>query len=113
MKIKLLILFCALSFGACNSSRQAKTSDRVLYVAPFTKPCSAGVMQKDCLLVKWETTSGEWSFFYDDIEGFDYQKGYQYKLLVHEEPVENPPADASSIHYTLVKILSKNLAEKH
>jgi heat shock protein HslJ len=48
-----------------------------------------------------------YTLFHDQIEGFDFEPGYEYELLVLVEPVENPPADASSLKYTLVEEVSK------
>jgi hypothetical protein len=45
--------------------------------------------------------------FYDTISGFEFVSGYNYRLLVKRETVENPPQDASKYQYTLLKILSK------
>lgn len=47
-----------------------------------------------------------WTKFYSTIEGFDYQPGTIYNLSVKAEPIDNPPADASSIKYTLLEIQS-------
>ena len=44
------------------------------------------------MLVK-ENPDEKYSLFYDQIEGFDYQEGFEYELVVQEEEVENPPAD--------------------
>ncbi len=44
---------------------------------------------------------------YSQIEGFEYQPGFIYKLKVKEEKMRDVPADASSIKYTLLKVLEK------
>lgn len=49
----------------------------------------------------------EWELFYGGIDGFTYEEGYEYKVLVSLTPVENPGPDMSSIKYTLIKLLSK------
>ncbi|WP_440453676.1 DUF4377 domain-containing protein [Psychrobacter sp. ASPA161_9] len=41
------------------------------------------------------------------IEGFDYEPHYEYTLLIKNKTVANPPADASSIHSKLIKIIEK------
>ncbi|WP_367179617.1 DUF4377 domain-containing protein [uncultured Psychrobacter sp.] len=41
------------------------------------------------------------------IEGFDYEPYYEYTLLIKNTTVANPPADASSIHSKLIKIIEK------
>jgi len=50
--------------------------------------------------------SDNWFKFYNTIEGFDYQPGYIYDLKVVVEQVDNPPADGSSLKYTLQEIKS-------
>lgn len=65
-----------------------------------------GVAPQKCLLVK-KGADTNWTFFYSQIEGFNYEEGYEYVLEVKEEKVENVPADASSLKYILVKEVSK------
>ncbi|MCJ7756678.1 MAG: DUF4377 domain-containing protein, partial [Gillisia sp.] len=50
--------------------------------------------------------SDNWLKFYNTIEGFDYQPGYIYDIKVLVEQVDNPPADGSSLKYTLQEIKS-------
>jgi len=49
----------------------------------------------------------EWSFFYNEIEGFEYEKAYIYELSVRKEPVENPMQDESAVKYILQDVISK------
>ena len=41
------------------------------------------------------------------IENFEYEKGFEYKLLVRKRNLKNPPQDSGSAIYTLIEILSK------
>ena len=68
-----------------------------------------GVGPMNCMLVqKGENPDqGQWQNFYSQIEGFEYQPGFIYKLKVKEEGLQDVPADASSIKYTLLKVLEK------
>lgn len=52
----------------------------------------------------------KWNYFYDEIEGFDYHPGFVYDIQVRKKKVKNPPQDASSIKYTLVKVISQEAA---
>ncbi|MCO6450613.1 MAG: META domain-containing protein [Caldilineales bacterium] len=79
-----------------------------LYVGPTMEEC-VGSGPQQCLLVK-ENPDDEYTFFYSPIQGFDFEEGYEYELLVQVTPVENPPADSSSLSYELVNIVSKNPA---
>jgi hypothetical protein len=86
---------------ACSSDLQT-----VKYtIASQTADCM-GVAPQKCLLVK-KADATEWQYFYSPIEGFIHEDGYEYVLEIREEKQKNPPADASSIKYTLVKTVSK------
>jgi len=74
-------------------------------IASESVDCSGVGMQK-CLLVK-KADSTDWEYFYSRIEGFNYERGFEYVLDVKEENVGNVPADASSIKYVLIKQISK------
>jgi hypothetical protein len=50
--------------------------------------------------------TNSWTKFYSNIEGFAYEPGKIYNLSVKVEPIENPPADGSSLKYTLVEVKS-------
>jgi heat shock protein HslJ len=80
----------------------------MLLVADHLEDC-VGVGLQTCMLVK-ENPEDEWTFFYSQIEGFDYETGYTYELLVNEIPVTNPAADAASIRYKLKNVISKTLS---
>lgn len=83
----------------------SRGSEERITVASETRNCY-GVGIQQCMLVK-HNASEPWTFFYGNIEGFDYVPGYEYVLEVKKEEVKNPPADASSIRYGLVKIVSR------
>jgi hypothetical protein len=79
--------------------------EKVIYVGPKQVDC-VGVAPQKCLLVK-ENSSEPYSMFYGQIEGFSYEEGYEYVILVNETTVLNPPADASNKKWELISILSK------
>jgi heat shock protein HslJ len=86
----------------------SESQEMVLYVGPVLVDCEGEGPQK-CMLVK-EDPDGEYGLFYDQIEGFEHEKGFEYQLLVSTEPVEDPPAGASSIKWTLVEVVDKQLS---
>jgi hypothetical protein len=94
-----LLLAALFSLASCSDQRS------ILYVGPQRVECT-GVGPQLCLLVKTKPEAG-WEYFHDSIEGFDFEAGYTYKLLVRRTRVENPAADASSVRLRLVKILEK------
>lgn len=82
-----------------------------LYVDSKLSDC-VGVAPQQCMLIR-EDLDSEWNLFYDSIEGFEYQEGTEYKISVSITDVENPPADASSLKYTLVEILESSTTDNH
>lgn len=69
-------------------------------------PCRR-MMEQVCLQVMKEG-SKEWELFYDRIQGFDYEQGYRYEIVIIETPRPEPvPQDLSRNTYSLDKIISK------
>lgn len=79
--------------------------EKTIYVASETMPC-VGVAPQDCLQIR-ESPDAEWQLFYDQIEGFTFDPGFEYELRVREEQVENPPADAASLRLVLIEEVSR------
>jgi hypothetical protein len=104
-------LALALLLGAAAACRSATgPAERVftLQVAPARVPC-VGEGTHECLQVR-ERADAPWQLFYDPIEGFVHEPGYQYLLRVARRPVANPPADGSSAAYRLLAVLSRTAA---
>ncbi len=108
-RILITVSFVAIILSACNLTKKA--NEKTIYIGAETNPCTAGVMETNCMQVKWTKEQAEWQNFYGNIEGFNYEKGYEYELIINEMKVENPPADASSLKYSLVKQVSKAKVE--
>ena len=104
-----LVLSCALLFlSACGGKSNSENSVELdLYVDHYKAEC-VGVAVWLCLRTR-DTTDMDWTLFYGCIEGFSYEWGYNYKLKIRVTDIENPPADASSKKYTLLKIESKEV----
>lgn len=51
--------------------------------------------------------SNQWQFFYNSIEGFDFEPGFIYQLEVIRENIADPPPDGFSYRYELRDVLSK------
>ncbi len=105
-------LFLAILFLTIScTSHKAKDTNSFIYWVNSTKSTCSGSGNRHCLLVqKGDTINPEnWQLFYSKIEGFEFEPGYIYKLKVSEKQVkkEDVPADASSIEYTLIKVLEK------
>jgi len=98
--ISLLILIAAKS---CDETKH-------IYVADYLVDCTDVSPQK-CMLIK-EKIVDEWTIFYDQIEGFNYEEGYEYLLNVKIKTIKNPPADGSNLKYTLVEVFEKKKTDK-
>jgi len=60
-----------------------------------------GVAPQKCMVVNG-------NYFYDQIEGFDFEEGYKYELKVEKIEKDEPiPADANKYRYLLVEVVSK------
>lgn len=64
----------------------------------------------------WIKRNGDdvWTLHYPPfVEGFEYEEGYEYKLLVKAvaQDIENLPADTPSVFYYLISIISKEQKE--
>ncbi len=92
-------VLCVLVIVSCSKN------EKTIYVSDAKADCT-GVAPQKCLQIK-EKQSDEWTYYYDAIEGFDYEEGYNYKIKVEVSKIDNPPADASSEKYTLVEIIEK------
>lgn len=97
------LIIATMVFFSCTE----KVDTVKMTIASETRIAVAGAAPMETMLVK-EGDATEWTYFYDNIEGFTYAPGYEYVLEVKKENIEGPiPADASSIKYTLVKEVSK------
>ena len=67
-----------------------------------------GVGPQKCLVILKENERN-WTYLYQQIEGFNYVPGYRYVLEIEEEmiPVPNGAADAPSVKYKLIKQVSR------
>jgi heat shock protein HslJ len=98
-------------FASCATIIAHKQNHHIYWINSAKVPCE-GVGNVQCFKVqKGEQIDSEnWKYFHSVIDGFKYQPGYIYKIIVHEEQISKVevPADGSSIKYTLVKIIEKN-----
>ncbi len=99
-----LLLLVTVVLAGCVTPPAAE-NEKTIYVGPELVDCTGETAQQ-CMQVK-ESPDAEWTLYYDQIEGFTYEPGYDYQLVVREEAVENPPAGASATRWVLVNEVSK------
>jgi hypothetical protein len=116
LKIKALLFVALAALAGCSqegTSMNQPVNEKggqteVLLVNSALVDC-VGVGPMKCMQVR-RSAQQPWELFYTGIEGFTFEPGYQYRLKVRVTPVENVPADASSLRYTLIEQLEKNKA---
>lgn len=77
----------------------------LLTVGPELVPCT-GVAPQTCLRVRTKI-GGDWELFYDRIEGFDHEPGFETSIIARRERMSNPPADASAYRWVLVQVIGR------
>ncbi|MGO9829523.1 MAG: DUF4377 domain-containing protein [Myxococcaceae bacterium] len=86
-------------------SREART--KLIYVAANRAPCM-GVAPRECLQVR-ERPDEAWQLFSNEIIGFKYEPGVEYRLRVLEDDVPNAPAHGASKRWFLDVVLEQKL----
>lgn len=101
----LLSMAVLISFTSCGGG-----VDTEQFVIASEQANCMGVAPQKCLLMKKSMTD-DWEFWYSGIEGFEYERGYEYVIKVRKKEIANPPADRASFVYVLEKIVSKERKE--
>jgi heat shock protein HslJ len=97
---------------AAQPMPSANAVQKFIYVAAERVPCrGAGPTTTDCLQVR-ERPDQPWRAFYAEIIGFTPEPGIEYRLRVLEDPVVNPPADASSRRWYLDLVVEQKIVTR-
>jgi hypothetical protein len=110
MTTKILYLcFLGLLFirAECNPTSLDMQEEMMLIIYHYKVPC-VGENVRLCYRVK--KNNSEPQFFYDEIEGFDYEWGFNYTITVVKSNKSNPVSDGSSFAYKLKKVIKKEKA---
>lgn len=77
-------------------------------VGPELESC-VGLYPMMCMVV-------DGGLFYDAIDGFDFEPGYEYKLRIERydawPDVEEPPQDAGKYGYRLIEVIRKTRVQR-
>ena len=92
--------------SSAQHTNQQQAQQFQIEVAPVLVDC-VGIAPMKCLHYR-KVGDIEWLNHYSGIDGFEYQPDYRYVLEVKQTPVINPPADASSLRWELVRIVEKH-----
>jgi len=85
--------------------------NKTIYVADLYSDCSDDASKK-CLKIK-DAVEDEWVLLNDEIENFDYEEGYTYKIEVNGTKIKNPTADEHAYKYKLVNLIYQEKTESN
>jgi len=69
---------------------------------------SGAILGRDCFKVYTVPDHALYdTFSVSTVKGFTYQEGYESTILVRIDSVTNAPADASSVTYTLLRVVTQ------
>ncbi len=114
MKVTWLICLSAIffSFAPTKSSKfKLKPPYRKLFIGAKTVDCS-GEGKFKCMMAK-NSPEKNWEYFYDQIEGFKHEQGFEYQLLIEIVDVPEGLADGSMFKYVLKRIISKTAIDSN
>jgi hypothetical protein len=102
---RLALAFFCIVLTACRDATGPGIATLTLEVDSQKLDCVT-IIETQCLQVR-EFGSDDWQHFYGEIEGFDWEEGYVYRLQVLRAPVSELFADGPAFRYVLVRVLSK------
>ena len=102
LRLLVSVPLVAAALSGCSSDSDTTR----MWIGPELVECE-GVAPQMCMQVAYAEDE-EYQYFYDEIEGFNYQEGTSYVIDVEITEVADPPADASSLSYSLVEIIEEN-----
>ncbi len=92
----------AFALAACSSGVESTR----MWIGPELVECE-GVAPMMCMQVAY-AEDDEYQLFYEQIEGFTHEEGSAYVIDVSITEVDDPPADASSLRYTLIEVIDQS-----
>lgn len=104
-QLVLLVLVCFAIFS-CSTDDAKET---LLIRMNHHQQTAVGAGKSLVYVVQQDEAIGtaQWSLLHDEIEGFQFEPGYIYDLLVAKEFIGYTLVDGSSVRYTLEKIVRK------
>ena len=114
--MRFLLILALLFLSACGVENILFPSDRdeeheehieIITIGPYTELCHDAFFDRDCL-VEYNEDKGRWGFFYESIQGFDFEPGFIYILQVRLEDRGPYIQDVGRYAYHLVKIIAKH-----
>lgn len=109
-RIRYLLASLALSAGLWACSEPFASLDEIQFTVLEARAACFAPFPTSCYQVLWPGKT-EPEFFSSDIEGFTFEPGVRQHIRVERRRIKNPPADASSYHYRLVRVILRLVVE--
>jgi len=105
-----LVSSTIITLAGCNDDNKLNEKTAIMIIAPQTV-LNGTVPESDqfveCMVAKEEGSNVKQYLYLGRIEGFEYVKGYEYRVEVLISPIDNPPMDGHTESFKLIKLLSK------
>ena len=101
--LSIILIFLSLTVG-CGWDEHIET----LIIGPYKVDC-VGAFEQECYL-EFNEERQRWEFFYEGIQGFDFEPGFIWTLKVSLHEREEGIQDVGRYEYRLVEILDKEAA---
>ena len=108
--LPIILIVLAVIIGCDQITNGVLDEDTIetLIIGPYTETCY-GFIKQQCYL-EFNEERQEWEFFYESIQGFDFEPGYIYRLKVRREDRGTEIQDVGRYAYHLVEVLSREEA---
>ncbi|PDP69743.1 DUF4377 domain-containing protein [Tannerella forsythia] len=105
---KLLMVIFAVCTLCLSCSDENESRELNMWIASHTEMVTdpVGGVKRSYMMYKLDE-SANWMPLSSHIDGFQYEVGFEYVLLVRETPIKKPMQDQSDVSYSLIRILSK------
>ena len=116
--MRFLLILALLFLSACgrenalfplNRDEEHAEHIEIITLGSYTGRCHDAHFERDCLM-EYNEDSDRWEFFYESIQGFDFEPGFIYTLEVRLEDRGTEIQDVGRYAYHLVKIIEKKKA---
>ena len=99
-----ILLILLVSIIGCGRDEHIET----LIIGPYEVDC-VGAFEQECYL-EFNEERQRWEFFYESIQGFDFEPGFIWTLKVSLHEREEGIQDVGRYAYRLVEVLDKEAA---
>ncbi len=116
--MRFLLILALLFLSACGvenilfppvSDEEHDEHIEIITIGPYLQTCYGVHGERDCVM-EYNEDSGRWEFFYEPIQGFDFEAGFIYTLEVRLEDRGTEIQDVGRYAYHLVKAIEKKKA---